>query len=57
VVARPSYVSTDGKARGMVSVRNSGVCSGRDEMGNWWVGGCMMPGAWEGVERALRDMR
>ena len=51
----PSFVNADGSAQG-INLRNSGMCSGRDEAGNWWVGGVMAPAAWEGVDRALRAL-
>lgn len=56
VVARPSYVQTEGKANG-ISIRNSGVCLGRDAEGNWWLGSVMRPEAWAILERAVEGLR
>jgi hypothetical protein len=56
VIAKPTYVHVHGKSVGL-SMRNSGMCSGRDAEGNWWVGAVMTPGTWEGVEKAIQELR
>jgi hypothetical protein len=56
VVARPSYVQTYARANG-ISMRNSGLCTGRDEGGNWWLASVMTPEAWERLDRAISETR